>query len=187
MRSAHVCSLLVAVSLGLISSAAGRAADPPSADDVAALVAQLGDADYAMRETAATRRASLGAAAADALLAAAETSDDIEVALRTRWLVRELPAAMDLDQARKFTASFGKPIHGGHHGFPAFEHPDLIADDAQHHAVLFPLFQDLGFQGLFAGVVTGPKCLKGLRSLAIYQRRQGFFGSAEQIAGNKGE
>lgn len=93
MRSAHVCSLLVAVSLGLISSAAGRAADPPSADDVAALVAQLGDADYAMRETAATRLASLGAAAADALLAAAETSDDIEVALRTRWLVRELPAA----------------------------------------------------------------------------------------------
>ena len=61
MRSAHVCSLLVAVSLGLISSAAGRAADPPSADDVAALVAQLGDADYAMRETAATRLAATAA------------------------------------------------------------------------------------------------------------------------------
>ena len=87
MRSAHVCSLLVATVLGMVARDAVRAAD-----DVATLVAQLGDADYAIRETAASRLAALGAAAADALLAAAETSDDIEVALRARWLVRELPA-----------------------------------------------------------------------------------------------
>ena len=91
MRSAHVCSLLSATVLGMVSCAV-RAADTHTADDVAALVAQLGDADYAIRETAATRLAALGAAAADALLAAAETSDDVEVALRARWLVRELPA-----------------------------------------------------------------------------------------------
>jgi hypothetical protein len=92
MRSARVCSLLLAAALGMIVSAAVRAADAPAADEVAALVAQLGDADYAIRETAATRLAALGAVAADALLAAAETSDDIEVALRARWLVRGLPA-----------------------------------------------------------------------------------------------
>jgi hypothetical protein len=92
MRSAHGSSLLLAASLGMIACAAVPAADVPAADDVAALVAQLGDADYAIRETAATRLAALGAAAADALLAAAETSEDIEVALRARWLVRELPA-----------------------------------------------------------------------------------------------
>ena len=92
MRSAHVCSLLVATVLGMSARAAVRAADVATAHDVATLVAQLGDADYAIRETAATRLAALGAAAADALLAAAETSDDIEVALRARWLVRELPA-----------------------------------------------------------------------------------------------
>lgn len=92
MRSAPVRSLLLAAAVGMIVHVAVRAAEAPPADAVAALVAQLGDADYAIRETAATRLAALGAVAADALLAAAETSDDIEVALRARWLVRGLPA-----------------------------------------------------------------------------------------------
>jgi len=58
------------------------------------LVAALGDPDYAARENAAARLVSLGDAAADALLTAAETTRDVEVALRSRWLVESLPVEL---------------------------------------------------------------------------------------------
>jgi len=64
---------------------------------VADLVRQLGAEDYATREMATTELAALGPAAADALLAAAESSDDVEVALRARWLVDALPLAQATD------------------------------------------------------------------------------------------
>jgi len=89
MRSARSCSLVLAacqvVACGLL-----HAADQP-AGDIDALVAQLGDADYAIRENAASSLTALGSAATDALLTAAETNPDIEVALRARWLIRGLP------------------------------------------------------------------------------------------------
>ena len=58
----------------------------PSAAALEALVEQLGDSSYAVRERASQRLAAAGATAADVLLAAAEQSDYLEVALRARWL-----------------------------------------------------------------------------------------------------
>jgi hypothetical protein len=84
----------------LAAGAAAQAA--PAADrdrEVAALVAQLGDEDWAVRETASARLTALGPAAADALLTAAETSGDLEVALRARWLVESLPLVTASDPA----------------------------------------------------------------------------------------
>jgi hypothetical protein len=63
----------------------------PSAAALEALVEQLGDSNYAVRERASQRLAAAGAAAADVLLAAAEQSDDLEVALRARWLAESIP------------------------------------------------------------------------------------------------
>ncbi len=71
--------LLPAALLGLAARG-----DPPA--EIERLVTELGDPDYAVRETASDRLASLGHDAADALLTAAEVSDDLEVALRARWL-----------------------------------------------------------------------------------------------------
>ncbi len=78
---------------GLVLTTAARVsgADPTVADEIAALVKQLGDEDYAVRETASARLTELGPAAADALLETAEVSDDLEVALRAKWLVDSLP------------------------------------------------------------------------------------------------
>jgi hypothetical protein len=76
--------------------AAARAADPTVAvatAEAASLIADLGHPDYATRERAAASLESLGPAAADALLAAMETAGDLEVALRSRWLVEALPPA----------------------------------------------------------------------------------------------
>lgn len=83
-------AVLVAAVAQLVaeSPARARAAVEP---DVAALVEQLGDPDYAVREAAAARLAALGTAASDALLVAAESHPDVEVALRARWLVESLP------------------------------------------------------------------------------------------------
>lgn len=67
--------------------------DEGLADEIAALVTQLGDDDYAIREIASARLTELGPAAADALLEAAEVSDDLEVALRAKWLADSLPLA----------------------------------------------------------------------------------------------
>lgn len=72
-------------------------------DEIAALVEQLGDDDYAVREVAAARLAEIGPAAADALLEAAEVSDDLEVALRAKWLADSLPLA-SIDDAPAVTA-----------------------------------------------------------------------------------
>ena len=84
--------MLAACAAALACPLASAAETPSPVADVDALVAQLGDPDYAIRETAAASLAGLGADAADALLAAAETNPDIEVALRARWLIRGLPA-----------------------------------------------------------------------------------------------
>jgi tetratricopeptide (TPR) repeat protein len=65
----------------------------PTDGEIAALIEQLGDAEYARRETAAARLDALGAAAIDPLLAAAESSEDLEVALRSRWLAESIPLA----------------------------------------------------------------------------------------------
>ena len=60
-------------------------------DEIGALIGQLGADDFSVREVAAIRLADLGATASDALLAAAESSPDLEVALKARWLVDALP------------------------------------------------------------------------------------------------
>ena len=77
----------------LVGASSARAADPAvgGTADAAALIADLGHPDYATRERAAASLQSLGPAAADPLLAAMETSGDLEVALRSRWLVEALP------------------------------------------------------------------------------------------------
>lgn len=71
--------------------ACGSAAEATTDDEVAALIRQLGDDDFALRESAAARLATLGSEVSDALLAAAESSPDLEVALKARWLVESLP------------------------------------------------------------------------------------------------
>lgn len=71
--------------------------DTAHSDEISTLVKQLGDDDYAVREIASARLTELGPAAADALLEAAEVSDDLEVALRAKWLADSLPLAADGD------------------------------------------------------------------------------------------
>jgi len=73
-----------------------RAAGQTSTAEIEELVEKLGAADYAEREAAAAQLNALGAAAVDPLLAAAEVSADLEIALRARWLVDTIP----LDTAR---------------------------------------------------------------------------------------
>jgi hypothetical protein len=79
-----VAGLLVA-----IAAAAGAAGTTD--DRIAELIRQLGDPHYGRRERAAAELDGLGAAAIDQLLAAAEMSDDLEVALRATWLVESIP------------------------------------------------------------------------------------------------
>jgi hypothetical protein len=89
-----MATVLVALALAGASAGATPVAEQATAERITALVRQLGEAEYAVRENAAARLVELGAAAADALLTAAETSGDVEVALRARWLVEAVPAAL---------------------------------------------------------------------------------------------
>lgn len=94
---AGACGILIAVAAAGGGGPSVRAApttEPATPEAIAALVGRLGDADYAARETAAVRLLELGGAAADALLTAAETSGDLEVALRARWLVESVPTVL---------------------------------------------------------------------------------------------
>ena len=97
MRLLALARMLVAIACAVpvvVRPARGDLADSTA---VADLIRQLGADDYAVREAAASRLTALGADAADALLAAAESSDDLEVALKARWLVEALPLASAAD------------------------------------------------------------------------------------------
>jgi len=80
-----------------IAAATCRAGTEASPAEITALVESLGADDYAQREAAAAKLNSIGAAAVDPLLTAAETSGDLEVALRARWLVDAIPIDMPHD------------------------------------------------------------------------------------------
>ena len=89
---------LFAAGAGLLPPAGISAAvDTGPGERLAALIAALGDDDYHRREAAAAELSALGPTAIDALLAAAETSGDLEVALRARWLVEAIPFEMPHD------------------------------------------------------------------------------------------
>lgn len=66
-------------------------------DRLAALVEQLGDPDYSRRQAAMRELEQLGGAAIDPLLEAAERSNDLEIALRARWLVHAIPLSRPHD------------------------------------------------------------------------------------------
>lgn len=90
--------LLLAAWMLLVGLArADRGPGEGQADRIEALVEDLGSADYWRRESAAAELRGLGPAAIDALLAAAERSDDLEIALAARWLVDGIPLAADSD------------------------------------------------------------------------------------------
>lgn len=93
---AFVVAVVAAACPG-VGPVAGARADGGDAAVVTDLIRQLGDSEYSARELAADRLAAIGADAADALLAAAELSDDLEVALKARWLVEALPLAAPSD------------------------------------------------------------------------------------------
>lgn len=88
---------LVAAAASLAVVGPWAAADTGAQDRIAVLIAGLGDDDYHRREAAAAELKALGPTAIDALLAAAETSGDLEVALRARWLVETIPFEMPHD------------------------------------------------------------------------------------------
>ena len=100
--------LIVAV---VTAGGAVEAAAPVTAlseADLQPLIEQLGDPDFAVRELASQRLADAGAAAADLLLAAAEESADLEVALRARWLAESIPftTGRESPEAAALIASF---------------------------------------------------------------------------------
>jgi len=72
-------------------------ADADAQQRLGALVAALGDDDYHRREAAAAELKALGPTAIDALLEAGETSGDLEIALRARWLVETIPFELPHD------------------------------------------------------------------------------------------
>jgi len=85
------CALvLVGWLMAWCGSRCEAAGDPTRITD---LIRQLGDDDFAARESAAEALAVIGTDAADALLTAAESSDDLELALKARWLADSLPLA----------------------------------------------------------------------------------------------
>ena len=84
---------------GTVAGAASEATADPALEELAALIARLGDADYGERESAARQLNALGPAAVDALLAATEMSNDLEVALRARWIVDGIPLNAPHDSA----------------------------------------------------------------------------------------
>ena len=71
----------------------------PSAD-VPHLIEQLGSSDFTTREAATRQLHAKGDAVVDSLLEAAHQQDDLEVALRARWLLEGIPLVRPTDPAQ---------------------------------------------------------------------------------------
>ena len=102
---------------GSMVTAAVLIFDPVRADSVPvdsvrieSLVQQLGSAEYWKRESAAAELRAIGPAAIDSLLAAAERTDDLEIALAARWLVDGIPlaAASDPPEVAELLGQYGR-------------------------------------------------------------------------------
>jgi tetratricopeptide (TPR) repeat protein len=91
MRLLRPPNVAVVAGACLVLAASPTVGDSDAQDRLAALVADLGDDDYLRREAAAAELKALGPTAIDALLEAGETSGDLEIALRARWLVDAIP------------------------------------------------------------------------------------------------
>ena len=112
--------VVVAVACHLLA-ASPTIGDTAAHDRLAVLVADLGADDYHRRETAAAELKALGPTAIDALLEAGETSGDLEIALRARWLVETIPFELPHDPpevvkllARFKQRSFGERVRAMH-------------------------------------------------------------------------
>ena len=96
MRRKFWITLLLGLSFAVLGLPSGRAIAGPEghtastaptiAQRTAALISQLGDPQYAVRQQAQEELAKLGPEAFDALMAA-EDNDDLEIAARARYLV----------------------------------------------------------------------------------------------------
>lgn len=84
---------------GLMVDLARADSGPADSGRIESLVQQLGSAEYWKRESAAAELRAIGPAAIDSLLAAAERTDDLEIALAARWLVDGIPLAAASDPA----------------------------------------------------------------------------------------
>ena len=91
------CLLLAFSVLGFLATSSA-ASDQPSGEDIASLIEQLGDPDFAVRDRAQERLADLGEAAYNALTIAAN-DPDLEIAARARYLLRtiEMPVVRETD------------------------------------------------------------------------------------------
>lgn len=87
---------VLAVPIALAGTSAADSA-PGGAPPLDELIARLGAEEFHVREAAAAALRAAGPAAIDDLLRAAETSDDLEVALQARWLVDTIPLDMPHD------------------------------------------------------------------------------------------
>ena len=80
-----VCFALL--SARTVASSSGAGDDSISQQKVAELIAQLGDTNYAIRESATQQLRMIADHAIDQLLDAADQSNDLETALRAQWIL----------------------------------------------------------------------------------------------------
>src|SRR5437764_4001538 len=114
----------LAACLGAALAAAGLgAAPPPTPEEIARAVQQLGDDDYATRERASAWLWSAGAPAVPALVQAA-ASRDAEVAARARDLLNKIPYGLTPDSPRRF-ADLITRAHTGPGAWPTVV-PELL-------------------------------------------------------------
>ena len=79
------CLGLLPITAQAITTSAGD--DVTNQQKIAALITALGDSDYATRESATQQLRTVADYAIDQLLDAANQSHDLEVALRSQWIL----------------------------------------------------------------------------------------------------
>ena len=159
------CMLLVGHA-GADSSPAGG-----EKDRIEALVEDLGSGEYWRRESAAAELRALGPSAIDSLLAAAERSDDLEIALAARWLVDGIPLVADSDppEVAELVEEYVRSRSSD--WLPAVQRLLRVDDDAgiEPLARIVRLDRSLAASAAAAALLAGPR-LAGVKTVAYLPR-----------------
>lgn len=83
----HLLYFLVLLPITAQASTRSAGDDVTNQQKIAALITELGDGDYATRESATQQLRTIADSAIDQLLDAANQSNDLEVALRAQWIL----------------------------------------------------------------------------------------------------
>ena len=159
-RFSVVClAFSIAVCALLLGGATGAESEKPAGPDAAALVEQLGDDSFEVRQRASEQLAAMGLAAQEALTAGLR-DPDAEIRRRCRWLLQDV---LEADYDRRLKAFLADDEGEQDHDLPGWKrYRESVGTDKVARELFVKMQQ--AEPGLMISAAAGKEAAVGARS-----------------------